>query len=145
MCIIFRLYSNLDNIYNWTFLFWTNYELYIAQYLLEFCSGHFNSKHQINDNLGPSFAMDGGWICGSNGLAKAKEMIENGTISAAIVGNTNLVLRPEIQLQFEGLGKLNRSDRTKSFSPDGKHSFNNKSTRIIITIKFKEFNILVKK
>lgn len=64
--------------------------------------------------------MDGGWICGSNGLEKAKRMIEEGTISSAIVGVTNLVLRPEGQFQFQGLNRLNRNVQTKSFSSDGK-------------------------
>lgn len=67
--------------------------------------------------------MDGGWICGSNGLEKAKEMIENGYIQAAIVGVTNLVLRPEIQLQFQGLNRLTRNDHTKPFSFDGKYNY----------------------
>lgn len=63
--------------------------------------------------------MDGGWICGSNGLEKAKKMIENGIVNSAIVGVTSLVLRPEIQFQFQALNRLNRNDRTKSFSSDG--------------------------
>ncbi|XP_029343554.1 fatty acid synthase-like [Acyrthosiphon pisum] len=50
---------------------------------------------------GPSFTMDGGWICGSDGLKKAKEMIENGLLSSAIVGVTNLTLRPELQFPFQ--------------------------------------------
>jgi len=65
--------------------------------------------------------MDGGWICGSNALEKAKQMIENGYISSAIVGVTNLALRPEIQFQFQGLNRLNQSFQTKSFSSDGKY------------------------
>lgn len=65
--------------------------------------------------------MDGGWICGSNALEKAKRMIENGFISSAIVGVTNLALRPEIQFQFQGLNRLNKNMQTKSFSSDGKY------------------------
>lgn len=65
--------------------------------------------------------MDGGWICGSDGLIKAKEMIENGLTSTAILTVTCLILRPEIQFQFEGINRLNRNDRTKSFSSDGKY------------------------
>jgi len=65
--------------------------------------------------------MDGGWICGSNALEKAKKMIENGFISSAIVGVTNLTLRPEIQFQFQGLNRLNQNIQTKSFSSDGKY------------------------
>lgn len=65
--------------------------------------------------------MDGGWICGSNALEKAKRMIENGFISSAIVGVTNLTLRPEIQFQFQGLNRLNKNIQTKSFSSDGKY------------------------
>lgn len=64
--------------------------------------------------------MDGGWICGSNGLEKAKRMIEEGTISSAIVGVTNLILRPELQFQYQGLNRLNWNMHTKSFSSDGK-------------------------
>lgn len=67
--------------------------------------------------------MDGGWICGSNGLRKAKEMIENGFISSALVGVANLTLRPEIQFLHQGLNKLNKSDQTKPFSSDGKFIF----------------------
>lgn len=65
--------------------------------------------------------MDGGWICGSVGLEKAKEMIENGIVRSAIVGVTNLVLRPEIQLQFQGLNRLNQDFHTKPFCSDGKY------------------------
>jgi len=36
-------------------------------------------------------------VCDSNGLEKAKEMIENGLLSSAIVGVTNLTLQPELQ------------------------------------------------
>lgn len=71
--------------------------------------------------LGPSFTSDGGWICGSNSLEKAKDLIENGIIHSAIVGVTTLVLRPEIQFQHEGLNRLNRSNCTKPFSSDGKY------------------------
>ncbi|CAI6347084.1 unnamed protein product [Macrosiphum euphorbiae] len=67
---------------------------------------------------GPSICMDGGWICGSNGLKKAKEMIENGLLSSAIVGVTNLALQPEIQFLYEGLNRLTKSDQTKPFSSD---------------------------
>jgi len=77
--------------------------------------------------------MDGGWICGSNGLEKAKEMIESGSISSAIVGVTGLVLRPEIQLQFQGLNRLNKSNQTKTFSSDGKY-FLKKITLVVYIV-----------
>lgn len=78
-------------------------------------------KIVTNYVLGPSFCMDGSWICGSNGLQMAKEMIENDIITSALVGVTNLVLRPEIQFQFHGLKRLNKSILTKPFSNDGKY------------------------
>ncbi|CAH1725990.1 unnamed protein product [Aphis gossypii] len=77
-----------------------------------------NRVSYILNLTGPSFTMDGGWICGSNALEKAKRMIENGFISSAIVGVTNLALRPEIQFQFQGLNRLNKNMQTKSFSSD---------------------------
>jgi len=64
--------------------------------------------------------VDGGWMCGSNGLEKAKEMIENGLLSSAIVGVTNLTLQPELQFLYQGLNRLTKSDITKSFSSDSK-------------------------
>lgn len=57
-------------------------------------------------------------------------MIENGYISSAIVGVSNLVLRPEIQFQFQGLNRLSQNVQTKSFSADGKYFL----TKNIITI-----------
>lgn len=65
--------------------------------------------------------MDGGWICSADGLEKAKSMIENGIITSALVGVTNLCLRSEIQYQFQGLNKLNQGICTKPFSLDGKY------------------------
>lgn len=67
--------------------------------------------------------MDGGWLCGSYGLEKAKSMIENGITTSAIVGVTNLVLIPEMQLQYQGINRLNKSVHTKPFSFDGKYVF----------------------
>lgn len=82
-----------------------------------------NKKYKDDNNLGQSFSMDGGWIDGAHCLEKAKAMIENGFINSALVGVSNLILRPEIQLQFQGLNLLNKSDCTKSFSSDGKFVF----------------------
>lgn len=69
--------------------------------------------------------MDGGWICSSDALEKAKSMIENGLITAALVGATNICFRPEIQYQYQGLNKLNNGICTKPFSLDGKYEFKN--------------------
>lgn len=46
-------------------------------------------------------------------------MIEDGIINAAIVGSCSLCLNPNISLQLEGLGRLNKTNETKSFSADG--------------------------
>jgi len=73
------------------------------------------------NNIGPSFNMDGGWICSSEALKKAKTMIENGFITSALVGVTNLCLRPELQYQFQGLNRLNQGVHTKPFSVNGKY------------------------
>lgn len=73
---------------------------------------------------GPSFCLEGGWICCSNGLAKAKQMIEDGTITAALVGVTNLTIWPGLQNQYQGLNKLNNDNLTKSINVDGKHCIN---------------------
>lgn len=72
-------------------------------------------------NIGPSFSTDGGWICSSECLEKAKTMIENGFISSAIVGVANICLRPELQYQFQGLNRLNQGSCTKPFSINGKY------------------------
>ncbi|VVC29220.1 Hypothetical protein CINCED_3A006213 [Cinara cedri] len=77
-----------------------------------------NRVSYILNLTGPSFTMDGGWLCGANGLEKAKNLIERGIVSSAIVGTTNLMLRSEIQLQYQGLNRLNKGIQTKSFSSD---------------------------
>lgn len=46
-------------------------------------------------------------------------MIEDGIINAAIIGSCNLCLNPNISLQLEGLGRLNHTNETRSFSEDG--------------------------
>lgn len=46
-------------------------------------------------------------------------MIEDGVINAAIIGSCNLCMNPNISLQFEGLGRLNKTTETRSFSEDG--------------------------
>lgn len=50
---------------------------------------------------------------------RAKRMIEDGEINAAIIGSCNLCMNPNISLQLEGLGRLNNSVETRSFSADG--------------------------
>lgn len=46
-------------------------------------------------------------------------MIEDGLINAAIVGTCSLCLNPNVSLQIEGLGLLNNSIETRSYSADG--------------------------
>lgn len=46
-------------------------------------------------------------------------MIEDGVVNAAIIGSCNLCMSPTISLQVEGLGMLNNSTETRSFSADG--------------------------
>lgn len=64
--------------------------------------------------------MDSGWTCGSTGLQEAKDMIQKGILKSAIVGVTNINLKPEVQLQYHGLNRLNLCDQTKPFSDNGK-------------------------
>lgn len=50
-------------------------------------------------------------------------MIEKGEVNAAIIGTCSLCMNPNISLQLEGLGRLNNSIETKSFSADGMFNF----------------------
>lgn len=70
-------------------------------------------------NVGPSYTTDATWVGGTQALMRAKKMIEDGVINAAIVGSCNLCLNPNISLQLEGLGRLNKTIETRSFSADG--------------------------
>ncbi|VVC29213.1 Acyl transferase/acyl hydrolase/lysophospholipase,Ketoacyl-synthetase, C- [Cinara cedri] len=74
-------------------------------------------SYSLNLN-GPSYTTDSTWIGGSQSLMRAKKMIEDGVINAAIVGSCNLCLNPNISLQYEGLGRLNNTNETRSFSVD---------------------------
>lgn len=69
--------------------------------------------------VGPSYTTDSTWIGGAQALMRAKKMIEDGVINAAIIGSCNLCMNPTTSLQFEGLGILNNSTETKSYSADG--------------------------
>jgi len=69
--------------------------------------------------IGPSYTTDATWIGGAQGLMRAKKMIEDGVINAAIIGSCNLCLNPNISLQLEGLGRLTNTNETRSFSDDG--------------------------
>ncbi|VVC44019.1 Beta-ketoacyl synthase, N-terminal,Thiolase-like,Polyketide synthase, beta-ketoacyl synthase domain [Cinara cedri] len=80
-------------------------------------ANRISSMLNLTGTAGNSFfAMDGGWLCGANGLHKAKQMIDDGHISAAIIGTINLVMSPELQFQSQGLNRLNKSNQTKPFS-----------------------------
>lgn len=70
-------------------------------------------------DIGPSYTTDATWIGGSQALMRAKKMIEDGVINAAIIGSCNLCMNPSVSLQLEGLGKLNQTTETRSFSEDG--------------------------
>lgn len=69
--------------------------------------------------IGPSYTIDATWIGGSQALVRAKRMIEDGVINAAIIGSCNLCLNPNLSLQLEGLGRLTTTNETRSFSDDG--------------------------
>lgn len=53
---------------------------------------------------------------------RAKKMIEDGVINAAIIGSCNLCMNPSVSLQLEGLGKLTQTTETRSFSEDGMYT-----------------------
>jgi len=69
--------------------------------------------------IGPSYTTDATWIGGAQAIMRAKKMIEDGVINAAIIGSCSLCLNPNISLQLEGLGRLTNTNETKSFSDDG--------------------------
>jgi len=48
-----------------------------------------------------------------------KKMIEEGHVNAVIIGTCSVCINPNISLQLEGLGRLNKTLETRSFSADG--------------------------
>ena len=73
--------------------------------------------------VGPSFAVD--TACSSSLLAmdQAVLAIRNGLCDAAIVGGSNLCLKPETSLQFVRLGMLSPEGSCKSFDASGDYQF----------------------
>lgn len=69
--------------------------------------------------IGPSYSTDSTWIGGAQCFMRAKKMIEDGEINAAIIGSCSLCFNPNISLQLEGLGRLTNTNETRSFSDDG--------------------------
>jgi hypothetical protein len=69
---------------------------------------------------GPSYAID--TACSSSLLAmdQALHNIRSGLCDAAIVGGSNLCLKPTTSLQFQKLGMLSKEGTCKSFDESGK-------------------------
>lgn len=68
---------------------------------------------------GPSYAID--TACSSSLLAldQALHAIRSGQCDAAIVGGSNLCLKPQTTLQFQKLGMLSPHGTCKSFDAEG--------------------------
>lgn len=94
-------------------------------------------SYTLNLN-GPSYTTDATWIGGSQGIVRAKRMIEDGVINAAIVGSCNLCLNPNISLQLEGLGRLTKTNETRSFSDDANGMNRAESCVVVLLQKLSE-------
>ena len=69
---------------------------------------------------GPSYTVD--TACSSSLLAmdQALHSIKTGQCDAAVVGGSNLCLKPQTALQFMKLGMLSPEGMCKSFDAEGK-------------------------
>lgn len=69
--------------------------------------------------LGPSYTLD--TACSSSLLAmdQALHSIRSGQCDAAVVGGSNLCLKPQTALQFMKLGMLSPEGMCKSFDAEG--------------------------
>lgn len=76
-------------------------------------------KLQIIFNAGPSYTVD--TACSSSLLAmdQALHSIRTGLCDAAIVGGSNLCLKPAVAAQFMKLGMLSPDGMCKSFDIAG--------------------------
>ena len=68
---------------------------------------------------GPSSTIDTACSSGTYALNQALRSIREGVCDAAIVGGTNICLRPEVTNQFLRLGMLSPDGMCKSFDKDG--------------------------
>lgn len=94
-------------------------------------------SYTLNLN-GPSYTTDATWIGGAQAIMRAKRMIEDGVINAAIVGSCSLCLNPNISLQLEGLGRLTNTNETKSFSDDANGMNRSESCVVVLLQKSTE-------
>lgn len=74
--------------------------------------------------LGPSYTID--TACSSSLLAldQALHSIKQGHCDSAIVGGSNLCLKPTTALQFQNLGMLSPDGTCKSFDEQGNLKYN---------------------
>ncbi|KAF6203220.1 hypothetical protein GE061_003638 [Apolygus lucorum] len=67
---------------------------------------------------GPSLMMDSSWCGGVQGLQYAWDLISQGHVTSALVGACSMIRRPEVSIHYQGMGKLSRDGKTRSFSAD---------------------------
>uniref|UniRef100_A0A2S2P8N0 Fatty acid synthase n=1 Tax=Schizaphis graminum TaxID=13262 RepID=A0A2S2P8N0_SCHGA len=94
-------------------------------------------SYTLNLN-GPSYTTDATWIGGSQAIMRAKRMIEDGVINAAIIGSCSLCLNPNISLQLEGLGRLTSTNETRSYSEDANGMNRSESCVVVLLQKLSE-------
>ncbi|XP_039308272.1 fatty acid synthase [Solenopsis invicta] len=71
------------------------------------------------DFTGPSYAMDSACSSSMYALHHAASAMRAGECDAAIVGGLNLVLRPNLSLQFHRLNMLSQDGKCKAFDVSG--------------------------
>ncbi|CAH1129520.1 unnamed protein product [Ceutorhynchus assimilis] len=78
-----------------------------------------NRISYIFDFKGPSYAMDTACSSSLTALENAVNRIKSGEIDAAIVGGSNLLLKPALSLEFHKLGMLSPQGKCNAFDATG--------------------------
>lgn len=100
---------------------WTSDPAKVSGYALTGCCRAMfaNRISYTFDFKGPSFAIDTACSSSMVALQQAWRAVTEGEVEAAIVGGTNLTLKPQNSMQFNALNMLATDGKCKSFDASG--------------------------
>lgn len=100
---------------------WTSDPANVSGYALTGCQRAMfaNRLSYTFDFKGPSFAIDTACSSSMAALQEAWAAVSGGEVEAAVVGGTNLTLKPQNSMQFNALNMLAADGKCKSFDASG--------------------------
>ncbi|KAK3875727.1 hypothetical protein Pcinc_019416 [Petrolisthes cinctipes] len=113
---------------------WTSDPASVSGYALTGCCRAMfpNRISYTFDFKGPSFAIDTACSSSMVALQQAWRAVSEGEIEAAVVGGTNLTLKPQNSMQFNALNMLSADGKCKAFDASGNGYVRSEAAVVIV-------------